>query len=590
MPSNRLSLISLLVSALFAGTNLVAASPAAATSLAQTQPSMELGATVKPTAAEPPSELTGQILYEFLLAEVALQRGQPQIAAQAYADLARRTRDPRVARRATEIAAYANQRSLALDSARIWNEVEPESEAGRILGALLVAGDRVDEAKPHLAQSLARTQSDPARFAQALGQLSALLSGAKDKAAGLRVLRELVAPHSAVPEARLAVAQAAAAADNDTLALEEAQAASKLRPAWEQPVLFEAGVLQKKSPAAAIARLRAFIDANPKSREVRLAHARALVADKQFDAAREQFAGLRTDFPDNVDVVYALGLLSLQLEDHAQAETQFKRLLELPFRDRPLVHLYLGQIAEDKKRYPEALDWYKQVEQGDHFLTAQIRASSVLSKQGDLAGARKLLQNAEATNEQQRTQLTLAESQLLRDANQSQEAFTMLEQALDKIPNSAELLYDYAMVAEKLDKVDVMESSLRKVINLRPNYAHAYNALGYSFADRGIRLDEARMLIEKALTITPDDYYIIDSLGWVLYRQGDLPGALRELERAYKGRPDAEIAAHLGEVLWVSGRRDEAEKLLREAVKKTPENDTLKKTIARFLNSQTSKQ
>lgn len=179
-------------------------------------------------------------------------------------------------------------------------------------------------------------------------------------------------------------------------------------------------------------------------------------------------------------------------------------------------------------------------------------------------------------------QLIVAEAQLLRDANRSGDAFEMLGQALKKDPEQPELLYDFALTAEKLERYDVLEDNLRKLIQVRPEYAHAYNALGYSFAERNMRLPEARKLIERALELSPEDHFIIDSLGWVLYRQGDLKGAARELRRAYSGRPDAEIGAHLGEVLWVMGERAEAEKVWRESLHSAPDNESLLKTIKRL--------
>ena len=283
-------------------------------------------------------------------------------------------------------------------------------------------------------------------------------------------------------------------------------------------------------------------------------------------------------------------MLSLELRDYPLAEQQFKRLLQLPFREPNLARLYLGQIAEDTKRHSEAADWYRQVTEGEQYLPAQIRLATALFKGGDLAAARNALQTATPDNPQQRVQLQLAESQLLRDANRPQEAYEFIERALANEPNNIELLYDFAMVAEKLDRVDVMEANLRKVIGINPKHAHAHNALGYSLAERNVRLDEARKLIEQALELIPNDYYIIDSLGWVLYRQGDLAGARRELERAFKGRPDAEIAAHLGEVIWMMGDRASAEKLWREALALTPDNDVLKKTLARFVPATANKQ
>ena len=179
-------------------------------------------------------------------------------------------------------------------------------------------------------------------------------------------------------------------------------------------------------------------------------------------------------------------------------------------------------------------------------------------------------------------QLLIAEAQLLREANLHRDAFDLLGKALLAQPEQPELLYDHALTAEKLERFEILESNLRKLIQIKPDHAHAYNALGYSFADRNLRLPEARKLIERALELSPEDYYIVDSLGWVLYRMGDLAGAAAQLRRAYQGRPDGEIGAHLGEVLWMMGERAEAERIWQEALKSHPENDTLQKTVKRL--------
>jgi Flp pilus assembly protein TadD len=537
-----------------------------------------------PPAATPAGELTGQILYEFMLAEVALQRGQVQIAAQAYADLTRRTRDPRIARRATEVASYARANTLAVDAAKIWLETEPESEdAPRALAALLVASNRLDEAEPHLQKLVAAGEGTKDGSAETFALINQIVAASPDKPAALRLMQRIAAPYPNSGNARMAVAQAAVNANDDATALASAQAAAALRPDWEMPALFEAAILQKKSNAEALARLKRFLDVQPKSREVRMSYARTLVADKQYDAARGEFKRLTDEYPNDVDVVYSIGVLSMQSQDYATAETQFKRLLAMPFRERNLLRLYLGQIAEDQKRFPEAMQWYRQVTSGDQFVTAQSRVALVMAKQGDVPGARSFLQTVNASGNPERVQLLLVESQILRDANQNPEAYKLLEGGLERIPDHPDLLYDFAMTAERIDRMDVMESSLRKLMTIRPDNAHAYNALGYSFADRNIRLPEARKLIERAIELAPNDFHIIDSMGWVLYRQGDLEGAQKWLRRAYEGAPDAEVAAHLGEVLWMMGRRDEAEKLWREAAAKSPAHDVLQKTMQRFL-------
>ncbi|HTL27179.1 MAG TPA: tetratricopeptide repeat protein, partial [Burkholderiales bacterium] len=207
--------------------------------------------------------------------------------------------------------------------------------------------------------------------------------------------------------------------------------------------------------------------------------------------------------------------------------------------------------------------------------------ANALAKQGKLDEARKYLQNVNA-GDGDRVQLQIAEAQLLRDAQRHKDAFDLLDKALEANPKQPDLLYDFALTAEKINRIDLLEENLRQLIQLKPDHAHAYNALGYSLADRNERLPEARKLIEKALELAPEDYYIMDSLGWVLYRMGDLKGAAQQLRRAWQGRPDGEIGAHLGEVLWVLGERTEAEGVWRQALEASPDSDTLQKTIQRL--------
>jgi tetratricopeptide (TPR) repeat protein len=252
------------------------------------------------------------------------------------------------------------------------------------------------------------------------------------------------------------------------------------------------------------------------------------------------------------------------------------------YRDQDGVRDLLGQIAEEQKLWPRAIEWYESVSEGEHAVPARMRTANAIAKQGKLDEARAFLQRASADYPEQHVQLVVAEAQLLRDANRPRDAYEVLGQALKSEPDQPDLLYDFALTAEKLERFDVLETNLKKLIEVRPDHAHAYNALGYSYAERNTRLPEARKLIEKALELAPEDHFIIDSLGWVLYRQGDLKGALEQLRRAYDGRPDAEIGAHLGEVLWVLGRQDEANRIWQESLKTSPENETLLKTIKRL--------
>ena len=548
---------------------------AAALALAAAPALARAEASVPPRA----QELTPQMLYEFLLGEIAAQRGDRELAAQTYLELARRTRDARVARRALEFATHARMPALALEAARIWQEVEPGSvQAMQVLAQLLIETKRVAEAEPVLAKLMA---AQPAAVANLFMQLPRVLAASREPQANLRLVERLAAAYPNLAQARFALAQLAVAADDEPRALAELRAAAGLRPGWELPVLAEAQLLERRSPALAAARLAEFLAAHPASREVRMQYARLLAADRRPAEARAEFERVLESQPNDTDAIFAVGLLALQVKDHEVAEAKMRRLLDLGHRDPDRVRYTLGQIAEERRDWAGARAWYERVEGGELALPARVRAAHAIAREGRIEEARAYLKTVGATPEQ-RIQLLLAEAQILREARLHQAAFELLAEALAREADHPDLLYDQALTAEKLDRLDVMEGNLKRLIQLRPDHAHAYNALGYTLADRNLRLAEAKKLIEKALELAPDDHYIIDSMGWVLYRMGDLKGALRYLRQAWEGRPDAEIGAHLGEVLWMIGRPEEARRVWDEALKLAPDNETLLKTLQRF--------
>lgn len=538
-------------------------------------------AAVQPQAAEklPLQDLTEPMLYQLLLGEIAAQRDNPALAAQTFLELAKRTRDPRVARRAVEIANYARAPALALEAARLWHEADPGSpQALRMVTALLVNARRVEEAEPYIAKLLAG-EGDAA--AGGLMQLGQLLAQNPDKAANLKVVQRVAQRYPQLPEARFAVAQAAVAANDEALALAELRRAAEMRPDWEHAALYEAQLLRRNSPEDAVKRLAGFLERFPNARDARLGLARLLVGEKRYADARAQFQVLLATHKDDMEAIYGVGLLALQAKEYAIAEANLRRLLELGYRDANGVRFTLGQMAEERKDWSRAIEWYQTIQRGEQALPARLRVANVLAKQGRLEEARAFLRSS-GTGGGQEVQLLIAEAQLLREANRHREAFELLGGALEKNPDQPDLLYDHALTAEKLERVDVLEANLRKLIQARPDHAHAYNALGYSLADRNERLPEARKLIERALQIAPDDHFIIDSMGWVLYRMGDLKGAADHLRRAWRSRQDGDIGAHLGEVLWVMGERAEAERVWKEAAEASPENATLHNTIKRL--------
>jgi tetratricopeptide (TPR) repeat protein len=319
--------------------------------------------------------------------------------------------------------------------------------------------------------------------------------------------------------------------------------------------------------------------------EARYAYARLLLADGRSDDARAQLERTLAQQPGSPAVLFSLAQLAYQGKQPEDAKRYLQRYLDLPRsvpRDNAPALLFMAQIDEEAGRLDAAIESLSKVPRGEEFASATIKRALLMGRQGKVEAAREVLRDAPVATQRERAQMVSAESQLLREAKRNQDAFDVLDKGLERMPDQPDLLYDHAMAAERIDRLPVMEASLRRLIALRPEHAHAYNALGYTFADRNVRLDEARSLIEKALQLAPDDAHILDSMGWVLFRQKDYPRALEYLRQAYDKRPEVEIAAHLGEVLWAMDRRDEARALWREARGREPDNTTLRETLARL--------
>jgi tetratricopeptide (TPR) repeat protein len=413
-------------------------------------------------------------------------------------------------------------------------------------------------------------------------QLTALIGKMRDHDAALALVERLAVDYPDLPEAHFAVAQAAAHAGRMDAAVAALKRAEGLRPGWEPAALMHAQILAKNSPADALAFMRGFLTKYPDAREVRLAYARSLVSANQLAEARVEFTRLSRDYPDNAEVSLAAGLLALQMGDVDAARALLTQTLANNPGDTGIVHYYLGQVAERSMQPELAITHYAEVREGNYLVPARVRQAALLAKAGKLDDARALLAFTHGENDAQNVRLIQAQAELLVDGKNPAAAFETLSAGLKRYPDSADLLYDRAMVAERLGKLDVLEADLRRVIVLRPDNAHAYNALGYTLADRTDRLAEAITLLDKALSLAPEDPYILDSVGWAQFRSGNLARAQEYLEHAYKLRPDPEIAAHLGEVLWARGQRDAAGKLWQTSLQTHPQNEILLETLHRL--------
>ncbi|WBY00506.1 tetratricopeptide repeat protein [Ramlibacter tataouinensis] len=548
-----------------------------------------------PAASEPDpvsSALDAELFYQLLLSELNARGPEPAAAFSLMLDAARKTDDPALYQRAVEIAFQSRAGDAALQAARAWKQAHPASrDANRYVLQILLALNRVPEAMEPLRTELTLAgERDRAAVLTAIPRLFARVS---DKPQAAALVEQAVQPQLADPAsaavAWTTVGRMRLAAGDNTGALVAAQLAQAADAQSESPVLLALELMDPRLPQAEPI-VRKYLQGRALP-ELRMGYARALIDAQRYTEAAQQLQLVTRDKPELAQGWLALGTLQVQESRLKDAEASLKKYVELAQtegsaaeRSRGLAQAYLAlaQVAEKRRDFAAANAWLDRIDNSQDLVAAQSRRASILAQQGRLDEARKLIHALpERTPLQARAKLS-AEVQLLREQKRYKAAYDLLDKAIAKEPGDPDLLYDQAMLAEKMDRLGDMERLLRQVMAAKPDFHHAYNALGYSLADRGVRLPEARQLIRKALEFAPGDPYITDSLGWVEFRMGNRAEALRILEGAYKDRPDAEIAAHLGEVLWSMGQHDKAQAIWREGLLLNRDNETLQQTIKRL--------
>jgi len=530
------------------------------------------------------SVLSPEFIYRYLVGEVAGQRGDIGTSGAIFYDLAKSERDARLAERAAKIAAYGNITNLAVPAIKLWAELDPDStEAQQAMTEMLIATGRLDDAKPYLSKLLAKEETRASGFLY----MNTLLNRSPNKTEVLELVQFLAQPYPDSAEAQFAIAQSAWIANKDDIALAAINKAETLRAGWDIAALLKGQILYRKSPQAAIDYYYTFLKSHPKSNEVRINLAKLLVGQKQFEAAKKEYPVIIEQAKSNssqnlADVTAIVGLLSYQSADYVSAQNYFQQALAMDFKDVDQLNLYMGQTSEKLNQHDAAADWYKKVPLGPRYLEAQLSLASLVARTQSADKGIDILDELTDLNTEQQIIVIQSQASILARAKRDQEAFDLLEKAVQNLPNTPELVYDYALAAERLKKFDLMESELRRTIAEKPDFAAAYNALGYSFADRNIKLNEAITLIEKALELSPNDHYMLDSLGWAHFRKGNLDKAIQYLQEAYSINPDPEIAAHLGEALWLKGRHDQAKKIWNDALSTDPDNEVLITTANKF--------
>lgn len=523
--------------------------------------------------------LTGDVLYKVLLAEMAGQRGDVDLAIKTYMDLARTIPDPELAERAARVALFGHREDLALEAARIWVADDPKSlDAHQVLATMLLRNDKTQDAIDEFKYVLSQGNGTAG---QKLRVIAAVLAREKDKDRSLYVMRKLVADHRDDPQALFALGLIAIHAGKYDVAKRNLEDALKSDPDNINMVLAYLGVLQKQGDtAAAVQWLQDQVQKHPKSFNLRMVYARVLADMQRYDEARKQFETLHKAKPEDADVQYALGLLYLQTSNFDKAAHYF-HALEKEGTHADAANYYLGQIAEFQGHPKEALDHYRKIGRSEHYFDAQLRIALLLSKQGKANEAQEQLHALTPESTQQQLEIARTEGEILTNEGDYKAALKVYNKALKGRYDTA-LLYSRAMLGEKMDRLDILERDLREILKHEPDNAQALNALGYTLADRTDRTQEAYKLIKKALKIRPNDYYILDSMGWVLYRMGRLDESVKYLEKARAIKDDPEVAAHLAEVLWAKGEKARAKQVWERALKDSPGDKTLLKVIERL--------
>lgn len=528
--------------------------------------------------------LTADQVYHILAAEVAVQRGELGLAAMHYLKAAELTRSARLAELAARAALGAQDDAGAGQAVALWLSLDPDAPEAQQVAALLRlrAKDR-EGALIHLQRLVERSgKGGEGAFAKVV----AVLGSVPDADERLALMESLVERFPDDPQAHQSLAVLAAAVSRPEVAERAARRALELRPDWNVPRLFLVRLrLDQGDRAQALALLEGFIASTPKDQGLKTLYAQLLVEGREFAKARAVFEEILRDQPQSPDALFAVGVLSLQLEDLATAKRHLERLYEMGER-RSEAAFFLGQIAERTEDVRGALDWYARVD-GAQGGEARIRMAFLRAKRGEIAQAREILQQMRDQSPKEAIQWFMVEGEILDEAGRPEEARAVYDEALALYPDNESLLYARGLLAMKRGQIEAGERDLRQILAVNPDHADALNALGYTLADHNLQLDEALALIERAHALKPEEPAILDSLGWVYYRLGDLERALGYLERAYAQLEDGEIAAHLGEVLWALGRQAEAWAIWDKAIAKQPDHPYLKATIGRYRLSQT---
>lgn len=524
-------------------------------------------------------EFDPEAMYSLLVAEMAGYRNQFDVALAQYLAQAKRTGDPAIAERATRIAQYLNATEPAAEAASIWAASDPENlEAHETAAQLLVRGGRYEDALAHLEHLLSRRGEAGFDFLA----LNAQDLNDESRQQILNAFDNMLVRHPQHPQLLFGKAILRRQLGDIDGALALARDLPSIAPDYEQGYILAGRLLHENgSTPEALEKLAVAVEKFPDNVRIRQQYARILLEDGQLEKAREQFTALLKAHPEDPNLAFSIALINVEMEDFESAAVLFEQMIKMGHRVDES-HYYLGTIAEKRGDIAAAMTHYGAVSVQAESLAAQARIAQLLVENEGFEAMRSYLGGIRTSRPDLDLQVTLLEIEILTERDQFDHALIVATEALHEKPGDPTLLYSRAMIHDALGDLAQLEADLRKILADDAENAVALNALGYTLADRTDRYEEAFELIVKAHQLKPDDPAITDSLGWIHYRMGNYEEAIKHLRKAYQAFPDHEVAAHLGEVLWVTGQLPEARKVWQEALKKTPDSDLLRDAMERF--------
>ncbi len=514
-----------------------------------------------------------ELMYEVLVGELSGQFGDVDQALEHYVNASLLTDEPSVAERATRIAMFAKDWPAGIKAASRWSELVGENlEISQILGVLELRSGNVDGAVPHFEKIMLAADDSPAKRYSIIG---AVLAREPDSESSLKLLEKLVNKHFENPYGHLTLASLAFQSQDFQRTIDESELALGFKPDLIEARAMRAQALMNLDEVdQALTEMKIIVEEEPGNREMRTAYSRMLIGAERYDEAIQEFEVLLVANPNDGELVYRLGLLYLQQEKYAKAKVKFKRLVDRKQRVDES-HYYIGRTDEELKNYSEAIAEFENVKQGEYYIDAKARIASIHAERDGLDKAQSYLKDLRDTLSAPESiiEVYLIEGQLLHDEELYVAAMDLYSEGLQEFPGHSDLLYARALMAEEIDRIDLLEADLKTILSEDPENASALNALGYTLADHNTRVDEALGYIKKALEIRPDDPAVMDSMGWVHFRLGNYAEAETYLRKAFGILEDAEIAGHLVELLWAQGNYDEATKVMSDMLKRYPEDE-----------------